>query len=557
MAREQQYVTMLYDRLDDLREQAAARLAAVLRETGGNPQARVEREVANTRYTERLGQLAAAENGLVFGRLDFRDGERRYIGRLGILDEAADYEPLLMDWRAPAARPFYVATAVAPEGVRRRRHIRTRHRTVVGLDDEVLDLSAADQGGRTSLTGEAALLAALNAGRTGRMSDIVATIQAEQDRVIRADHRGVLVVQGGPGTGKTAVALHRAAYLLYTHRDQLAKRGVLIVGPNANFLRYIGQVLPALGETAVVLSTIAELYPGVTADRVEPAAVATIKGRSVMADVIAAAVRDRQWVPDRALEIVVDHQELRLSRRACTRIRDRARRTRLPHNQARPMVAAAVIDALARQLVDLLGHDPYAGDPLGEDDAPGDGVNLLGDLDLDEIRRELRGNPAVWAAIDRLWPALTPHRLLADLFTAPERLAAAAHGLTAGERAALLRAPDGGWSPADVPLLDEAAELLGADERAAEELAAARRRRRAAYAQGVLDILSRDAADDTDEDVLMASDVVDAALLADRHEGPDTRSTAERAAGDRSWTRHRSCRRWRGGRCGGAARAGR
>src|ERR687895_370988 len=278
MAREQQYVTMLYDRLDDLREQAAA------------------------------------ENGLVFGRLDFRDGERRYIGRLGILDEAADYEPLLMDWRAPAARPFYVATAVAPEGVRRRRHIRTRHRTVVGLDDEVLDLSAADQGGRTSLTGEAALLAALNASRTGRMSDIVATIQAEQDRVIRADHRGVLVVQGGPGTGKTAVALHRAAYLLYTHRDQLAKRGVLIVGPNANFLRYIGQVLPALGETAVVLSTIAELYPGVTADRPEPAAVATIKGRSVMADVIAAAVRDRQQVPRRPIELVVDGQPVRLDR---------------------------------------------------------------------------------------------------------------------------------------------------------------------------------------------------------------------------------------------------
>jgi DNA helicase IV len=536
MAREQQYVTMLYDRLDGLREQAAARLAAVLRETGGNPQALVERDVANARYTERLAQLAAAENGLVFGRLDFRDGERRYIGRLGILDEAADYEPLLMDWRAPAARPFYVATAVAPEGVRRRRHIRTRHRTVVGLDDEVLDLStAAGQAGRASLTGEAALLAALNAGRTGRMSDIVATIQAEQDRVIRADHRGVLVVQGGPGTGKTAVALHRAAYLLYTHRDQLAKRGVLIVGPNANFLRYIGQVLPALGETAVVLSTIAELYPGVTADRPEPAAVATIKGRSIMAEVIAAAVRDRQWVPDRVLEVAVDHQELRLSRRTCARIRDRARRGRLPHNQARPVVAAAVIDALARQLVDLLGHDPYAGDPLGGDDAPGEGASLLGDLDLDEIRRELRGNPAVWAAIDRLWPPLTPQRLLADLFSAPERLAAAAPGLTAAERAALLSAPDAGWSPADVPLLDEAAELLGVDERAAEELAAARRRRRAAYAQGVLDILARDAADDSDQEALMAGDVLDAARLADRHEGADTRSTAERAAGDRTW----------------------
>src|ERR687895_1839540 len=314
MAREQQYVTMLYDRLDDLREQAAARLAAVLRETGGNPQARVEREVANTRYTERLGQLAAAENGLVFGRLDFRDGERRYIGRLGILDEAADYEPLLMDWRAPAARPFYVATAVAPEGVRRRRHIRTRHRTVVGLDDEVLDLSAADQGGRTSLTGEAALLAALNASRTGRMSDIVATIQAEQDRVIRADHRGVLVVQGGPGTGKTAVALHRAAYLLYTHRDRLARRGVLVVGPNPTFLSYIGQVLPSLGETSVVLGTVGQLHPGLDARRTEPPETAAVKGRAEMAAVVAAAVRDRQQVPRRPIELVVDGQPVRLDR---------------------------------------------------------------------------------------------------------------------------------------------------------------------------------------------------------------------------------------------------
>jgi DNA helicase IV len=545
MAREQKYVTMLYGRLDDLREQAAARLAAVLRETGGNPQAHVERDVANNRYAERLAQLSAAENGLVFGRLDFRDGERRYIGRLGILDETADYEPLLMDWRAPAARPFYVATAVSPEGVRRRRHIRTRRRTVTGLDDEVLDLSAvadhADRAGREALAGEAALLAALNAGRTGRMSDIVATIQAEQDQVIRAGHRGVLVVQGGPGTGKTAVALHRAAYLLYTYRDLLAKRGVLVVGPNANFLRYIGQVLPALGETAVVLSTVAELYPGVTADRTEPAAAATIKGRPMMAEVIAAAVRECQWVPEDALEVTVDRQELRLSRRTCERIRDRARRTRLPHNRARPNVENAVIDALARQLVERLGHDPFAADPLGGDDAPGEGANLLDDLDADEIRRELRGDPAVRAAIDRLWPALTPQGLLADLFSSPDRLAAAAPELTAAERESLLRAPDAGWTgwtPADVPLLDEAAELLGADDqatekRAAEKRAGDHRRRRTAYAQGVLELLSRD--EDADPEVLMAADLVDAARLAERHTGPDIRTTAERAAGDRSW----------------------
>jgi DNA helicase IV len=253
---EQNYVTMLYDRLDHMRTRAAERLDDYLRQTGGTPQARSERDVATTRYSDQLSRYSAVENGLCFGRLDLLAGDRAYIGRLGIFDEDGDYEPLLIDWRAPAARPFYLATAASPDGVARRRHIRTRLRTVVGLDDEVLDLDAAahtrpgglDDGG---LSGESALLAALTAHRTGRMKDIVETIQAEQDRIIRSDLNGLLVVQGGPGTGKTAVALHRAAYLLYNHRLTLSTRGVLIVGPNATFLRYISQVLPSLAETGV------------------------------------------------------------------------------------------------------------------------------------------------------------------------------------------------------------------------------------------------------------------------------------------------------------------
>src|SRR5258706_14311348 len=150
-------------------------------------------------------------------------------------------------------------------GFRRSREIKPRGRTVVSVDDEVLDLAAADPGKHEGLTGESALLAALSASRTGQMRDIVETIQAEQDRIIRSDLAGVLVVQGGPGTGKTAVALHRAAFLLYTYRRQLMKRGWLVVGPNPTFLRYIGQVLPSLGETSVLLSTVAELYPGMNA----------------------------------------------------------------------------------------------------------------------------------------------------------------------------------------------------------------------------------------------------------------------------------------------------
>ncbi|MDN5933825.1 MAG: helicase, partial [Pseudonocardia sp.] len=315
---------MLYARLDARRAETAQRLHGALHdETVGTPQALTERDAAAAMYTDRLAALRAAEHGLAFGRLDLdpatvdpadgEPGERRYIGRLGLLDEDDDYEPLLMDWRAPAARPFYTATAASPEGIRRRRHLRTRRREVLAVDDEVLDLDAADAARQTSgLTSEAALLAAVGARRTGRMGDIVATIQSEQDAIIRSKPSGVLVVQGGPGTGKTAVALHRAAYLLYTHRDRLARRGVLVVGPNPTFLRYIGQVLPSLGETSVVLGTVGQLFPNLDARRPEPAETAEVKGRADMASIVAAAVRDRQQVPRRPVELDVEGPRVRL-----------------------------------------------------------------------------------------------------------------------------------------------------------------------------------------------------------------------------------------------------
>lgn len=290
LEREQQHLTLLYERLDGMREYAQRRLRTVLLETGGTPQARSERESFTQLYSEDLSKYDAAEHGLCFGRIDLapeaEDGggangsaangngsggeaEKRYIGRIGILDETADYETLLLDWRAPMARPFYLATTAAPDGVTRRRHIRTRNRKVTSVNDEYLDLETARRDGVINDDGgvgsESALLAALNAARTGHMNDIVETIQSEQDAIIRSEHKSVLVVQGGPGTGKTAVALHRAAYLLYTYRQQLDKAGVLIIGPNSTFLDYIGQVLPSLGETGVLLSTIGDLYPGVQA----------------------------------------------------------------------------------------------------------------------------------------------------------------------------------------------------------------------------------------------------------------------------------------------------
>jgi DNA helicase IV len=530
---EQEYVSMLYGRLDDLRGRAADRLAETLITPAASvDQGMSERDSTAAEWSRRVAQLDAAENGLCFGRLDLDGGEARYVGRLGIVDDEGDYEPLLLDWRAPAARPFYVATAARPEGVRRRRHIRTRLREVTRVDDEVLDLEDPAAAGDTGPAGEAALLAALGAARTGRMADIVETIQAEQDHVIRAPHGGVLVVQGGAGTGKTAVALHRAAYLLYTFRRQLERRGVLVVGPNSTFLRYIGEVLPSLGETGVVLAPVSELFPGVVADREEPEEVAELKGRASMAEVVAAAVRDRQHVPDGALVLEIDGDPVRIPGVAIRRCRTAARRTRRPHNEARPVFAEQFVAVVAAEYAADLGERSGAGRSL---------TGVSGELDLDLLTSQLAGHPAVLDALDQLWPGLTPQRLLAELFLSPDRLAAA--GVPEHERDLLLRLPDGGWSAADVPLLDEAAELLGVDDRALRAAESARRRAEIERAQDVLDILAGsesqdldDIVDDTENaDRLSAVDLIDAERLAERHEAGDDRTLAERAYDDRTW----------------------
>ncbi len=388
------------------------------------------------------------------------------------------------------------------------------------LDDEVLDLAVADPTRHEGLAGESSLLAALNASRTGRMRDIVETIQAEQDLIIRSGLPGVLVVEGGPGTGKTAVALHRAAYLLYTYRRQLEKRGVLLIGPNATFLRYIGQVLPSLGETSVLLETIGDLMPGIAATGTEPAEVARIKGTPVMAKVVAAAVRDRQRVPHEGLAISFERTGYRLSSESLARARERARRSRRPHNQARRIFIRDALDELARVVAGRLGADPLGGS------------NLLGRADIEDLRAELRDDPDVRAAIGRLWPVLTPQQLIGNLFASRRLLAAAARSLTADERELLHRPAGWPWTPADVPLLDEAAELLGENDRGTKA-AARRREEEEAFAQGVLEIIGRDEEDDPE--ILMGADMLDAARLAARFDSEVHLTAAERAAADRTW----------------------
>src|SRR4051794_35096234 len=486
LAAEQQHVTGLYRRLDEVRERAVHRLREALATRVTTPQSIGEREAQANFQTARLAALDAAEAGLVFGRLDLREtAAPRYVGRIGLSAEEGD-DPLLVDWRAPAAQPFYTATALSDQGVRRRRHIRTRLRTVVGISDEVLDPDDPAAANSTGLTGESALLAALTATRTGRMTDIVRTIQAEQDRIIRADARGVLVVQGGPGTGKTAVALHRAAYLLYTHRERLARSGLLIVGPSPTFLRYIADVLPSLGETGVLLADLASLRPGLTATGLERPEVAEVKGRLAMVRVLQAAVRDRQALPDGMETVVVDRTKVEFFPDDAKQARTRARAGRRTHNEGRPVFARQVVDTIARRYAHQLGADPLGG------------AGLFSRRDLEEIRAEVAAEPSVRELINRLWPRLTPERLLRDLYASPRRIGAATRGWSAEDRERLHRPPDAQRTPADVPLLEEADELLGADPtlRAAGDRA---RQRALRHAQETLDVLAGSRSTDVDD----------------------------------------------------------
>ena len=503
---EQDVVDIVYRRLDELRDHTRARLHQTRRgRGGGTPQNRSERDSFATMYEDRLSQLESVEDRLVFGRLDLDDATRRYVGRIGLTD--ADHDTLLTDWRAPAAEPFYRATAARPDGVVRRRHLVTRGRSVTGIEDDVLDLdgleSRPDLG---AISGDGALLAALGAGRTGKMHDIVATIQAEQDTIVRAPLSGALVVQGGPGTGKTAVALHRAAFLLYAHRQVHERSGVHVVGPSDDFLRYIDQVLPSLGETGVFATTVAGLVPGVTAHGQEPDEVARLKGRADWARIIARAVRQRQRVPTEATRISIDGRTVVVSPADVRAAIGRARRSNRPHNQARVTFVREMLSRLAAQYSDQLAM-PIPPDERGD------------------IIEDLRTTREVRIALNLAWMPLTPQGLVEDLFVKPHRLEAAARELGARERELLRRERGAPWTAADVPLLDEAAELLGEDDQALRARAnedAERHARDVEYARSVLEGSA-------------AGAFVSAELLAERFasRGPSL-TTAERAAADRS-----------------------
>jgi DNA helicase IV len=508
LAREQRYVSGLYARLDVLRAELIAELERVRRGGAtGTHQARTERDAMARLFEDRVTRLRDVDERLVFGRLQADDGSKRYIGRIGLRDD--DQQPLLIDWRAPQSSAFYQATAATPLGVRIRRHLTTRGREVTALEDEVFDTEDVPED--ATLTGESALMAALTAQRTGRMHDIVNTIQAEQDRIIRSQARGVLVVQGGPGTGKTAVALHRAAYLLYADKERLARNGVLVVGPSRSFLEYIEQVLPSLGETGVVLRTLGQLYPGVDAGTVDPPAVAAVKGRTVMASVIRRAVQARQVAPTRPVEVEVDGVVLRVDPGLIHRAIRRAQSTHKPHNVARVTFVKEALGELTAMLADRVA-------------ARGSTVD---DEDRRMLREDLRTAQDVKVLLNTAWLPLTPEKLLGDLYTRPDYLARSAPELSPADRALLARPRRAPFTVGDVPLLDEAAELLGETDTTGDARAQAR------DAQRARDIENAEAAITN----MGVEGMVSAESLADGFAEEGARlTTAERAAVDRTWT---------------------
>ncbi|OBA96205.1 helicase, partial [Mycobacteriaceae bacterium 1482268.1] len=517
MQAEQRYVHGLYARLDAERARVKDRYTAVLGspvdvKDGGTL---VHRDSEVRALAREMRRLDVADNGLCFGRLDAVSGERRYIGRIGIFDSDDDYEPLLIDWRAPAARPFYTATGANSEDMRRRRQFHTRGRQVVDFSDEVLGRPDGAEPGSGS---DAALLAAVNAPRGDGMRDIVATIQAEQDEIVRLDHPGVLVIEGGPGTGKTVVALHRVAYLLYTQRSRIENHGVLVVGPNAAFLRHIGRVLPSLGETDVVFMTTGELVPGLHVTTEDTPEAARIKGSPAMLDVLAAAIADRQRVPQQPIPIELADVTVRIDAETAEWAIQEARASGRPHNEARAVFLDIVTYVLTERAIARIGR----GWLTREDTSAWE--ELRGDL-----LSELAENEAFLTAVEDLWPVLTPEALLSSLYTSRERLRAA------GADAALWRADGDAWTVSDVPLLDELVDLLGPDK-PVDDSAERERRAEAEYAAGVLDMMVSREDLMSDEDHLLATDLLYAEDLAERFVARDTRELAERAAADRDWT---------------------
>ncbi|MEN9648987.1 MAG: hypothetical protein RLZ17_1028, partial [Actinomycetota bacterium] len=423
---------------------------------GGTYQARFERNAFDEVLVGRLTQLDLGDSALVFGRIDRLTEspdsfESFHIGRIAVADPSR--EPVVVDWRAPVAEPFYRATGREPMGLARRRHFEVQGRELFGIEDELFGVGHLGVGHDEGLDGESAsstptlrgystLLSVLSRGRTGQLGDIVATIQAEQDEIIRSPQQGVLVVEGGPGTGKTVVALHRAAYLLYTFRFPLEDQGVLVVGPNRVFLRYIERVLPSLGEAGVEQVVLADLVRGHNFGAKDSEAVSRIKGDLRMSQIIATAIKDRQRSLRKDVEIAFGAGYFRLTVNQSKVLVSEGRRRFRRHNAANHWVETEIIATMIAS-----SRNP--------------------DADIETMRSALRDLPEFRAVINYIWPVLTPAELLHDLYSSKALLRLAAQKVCTTEEYESLHRQraesltEAKFSDADVAVLDEALSLLG------------------------------------------------------------------------------------------------
>jgi DNA helicase IV len=440
---EQQHVDRVYDRLGQLRQEAIElRSAGYRKGQERHPGALFDRDVMVFHASRMLRELETEHEGLVFGRLDKVDGVVQHVGRLGVRDP--DFEPLVIDWRAPAAAAFYRATPEEPMDVVRRRAIRSFGARVLDLTDDLLMPDAAPED--MAVVGEGSLMAELSRARGPAMRDIVATIQREQDLAVRAPAGGITEITGGPGTGKTAVALHRAAYLLYAERRRFSG-GVLVVGPSPVFMEYISRVLPSLGEDTVELRSLGEVLDGVYSATLDPQPLAELKGAGRMRRLLKAALAlDPPGAPTE-LRIVYRGDVLKLGAAKLSEVRRSVHKLRVVPNRARREAGAAVLDALWR-----------AGQHAGSPTAGPRREALMEELgDRSEFDRFM----------DAWWPALRPTEVLGWLGDADRLASVAGRGLTSAQLTALSASwrpgPDGEWpwSVADVALLDELRVLAG------------------------------------------------------------------------------------------------
>ena len=453
MAEEQAYIVFAYECLEASKTGAMKIRELTSSGPGGTFQARLERNVFDENLVHRLEQLELGDAALVFGRIDRTadegdEIEAFHIGRLAVAD--ANREPVVVDWRAPVAEPFYRATGRESMGLLRRRHFVVESARLLALEDELFgeghlgighDEGLGGEDPRQGLRGYSTLLTALGKSRTGQLGDIVATIQSEQDEIIRSPQGGVLVVQGGPGTGKTVVALHRAAYLLYTHRFPLEDQGVLVIGPNRIFLRYIERVLPSLGEAGVEQVILADLIPDATFGGRESSDIARVKGQKKIARVIDKAITDRERPLREDVVLPYGTGYARLRVEESVNIVKAARRRFHRHNAGRRFVENEVWSAMA--------------------------ATVRSGAEAEDVRESLRELPEMRAVFERMWPLLTPTQLLHDLFGSKALLKLAAQGILPESEYLLLHrersesVADVRWTTADAALLDEARHLLG------------------------------------------------------------------------------------------------